>query len=187
MAADDNQSLKIISEGTSNFVPKVNTSNRAFNPDLNIYPENLKLLALALQHSQLFETMVVSASVPQDLVAEATQTFQKFNDQEFDFRLNGKTVRVHKKKFYEWLKIPTHAEYDPLYHRNMFDCVNQIGHEPPIHATASILASHIPDEWLLLYHVACNLCGKCSGSEKINLPQLKIGRASCRERVLRLV
>ena len=174
MAAEDRQSLKIISEESSPFVPKVHSSNRAFDSEISKYPANTQLLALALKHSQLSEAMTISASVPQALVAEASQSFQRHNDNEFDFKLCGKTLRINKKTFCDWLKIPIHAEYEPLYHKHMFDCVNQMGHEPPIHATASILASHIPEEWMLLYHVACNLCGKCSGSGKINLPQLTV-------------
>ncbi|TLX66162.1 hypothetical protein E9993_23465, partial [Labilibacter sediminis] len=94
------------SEGTSATTWEVCQSNKAFNFDISSWPEKLKIVVTALEHSSLSTTLSISASVPIALVTEAIESFKEISKEKFSFRLFNRNWYISLNRFCTWLKIP---------------------------------------------------------------------------------
>ena len=92
---------------------KIQSTNYQVDPTVSSYPEELKMLVVALKTSPLSTAMFNSFSVPMSWLSMAASTASyNYTTDVITFNLvNNKTVRLTKNMFIKFLNIPNNPPF----------------------------------------------------------------------------
>ena len=133
-------------------IMKIQSTNYQVEGDVSLYPEELKMLVVALQHSVLDATMFNSFEVPMTWLsmASSTASYNKATDVITFNRVNEKRIRLTKKTFTQIVEIPNSTPlFQPSSAQILF-MFNKMGHQPPLIKISYFKKFGLPCIWNFL-------------------------------------
>ena len=148
---------------------KIQGSNYQVESDLSKYPDELKMLVVALQNSVLSKAMFDFFVVPMSWLSKAAST-ASYNKEtgcvEFTM-VNDTRIRVSKRLFCKILGIPNIGTYDELSSSQVVFMFNEMGHQPPLTRISDFKKSGLPTVWNFLFGIFLRfLTGRTVGLDK---------------------
>ena len=143
MAATQTTTTKYIS---SRPTTKIQSTNYQLEDDVFVYPDALKMLIVALQHSGLSTAMFNSFDVPMYWLwmAGSTVTYSKAMDIVTFNLVNDKKIRLNKNLFTQILEIPNIPPLYKVTSAQVIHMFNEIGHQLPLTKINDFKKSSLP-------------------------------------------
>ncbi|KAL7617007.1 hypothetical protein Lser_V15G03290 [Lactuca serriola] len=151
MAATQSNTDEVISQ----LLMKIQSTNYQVDPNVSSYPEELKMLVVALKRSPLSTAMFNSFSVPMSWLSMATSTASyNYNTNVITFNLvNNKTVRLTKNMFINFLNIPNNPPFFKPTNSHIIFMFNEMGHQPTLEKISDFRKSSLPCIWNFLFGI----------------------------------
>ena len=154
---------------TSLPVMKIQGSNYQVESNVSLYPEELKMLIVALQHFVMSKAMFNSFAVPISWLSQvgSTATYSKALDMVTFNLINNKKVRLTHKLFCKILDIPNSSPYVSFTYLKIFHMFHQMGHQPQLTKISDFRKSGLPCVWNFLFGIFlwCSI-GRTVGLDK---------------------
>ena len=148
---------------------KIHGSNYQVESDLSKYPDELKMLVVALHNSVLSKAMFDSFAVPMSWLSKAGSTAsynKKTGSVEFTM-VNETRIRVSKRLFCKILGIPNIGPYVEVTSSQVVFMFNEMGHQPPLTCISDFKKSSLPTVWNFLFGIFLRcLTGRTVGLDK---------------------
>lgn len=111
-------------------IMKIQGTNYQVESNVSLFPEELKMLIVALQHSVLSKPMLNTFAVPISWLSQAgsTATYSKALDTVTFNLINDKKVRLTQKLFCKILDIPNSSPYVSFTFPQIVHMFNEMGH-----------------------------------------------------------
>ncbi|KAL7615776.1 hypothetical protein Lser_V15G03372 [Lactuca serriola] len=169
MAAAQTHTTK---DASSQPIMKLQITNYQGEADVALYPDERKMVIIALQHSGLSTAIFKSFDVPMPWLSMAGSTATYSNSMDFvTFNLvNDKKVRLTKKLFTQILEIPNSSPFYKVSNGQIIHMFNEMGHQPALTKISDFKKSGLPCIWNFLFglYLRC-LTGQSVGLDKRRL------------------
>ncbi|KAL7609165.1 hypothetical protein Lser_V15G10960 [Lactuca serriola] len=165
MAATNSNTDEVLSQS----LMKIQSTNYQVDPKVSAYPEELKMLIVALKRSPLSTTMFSSFSVPMVWLSRAASTTSYNHTADvITFNLtNNKWVKLSKKVFVEILQIPNNPPFVKPVNSQIIHMFNEMGHQPELEKISDFRNSGLPCIWNFLFGIFLRcLTGRSIGLDR---------------------
>ncbi|KAL7612549.1 hypothetical protein Lser_V15G06652 [Lactuca serriola] len=165
MAATQSNTDEVLSQS----LMKIQSTNYQVDPNVSSYPEELKMLIVALKRSPLSTSMFSSFSVPMIwLSLEASTASYNHTADVITFNLTkNKWVKLSKKMFVEILQIPNNPPFVKPVNSQIFHMFNEKGHQPELEKINEFRKSGLSCIWNFLFGIFLRcLTGRSVGLDR---------------------
>ena len=148
---------------------KIQSTNFQVDPNVSSYPEELKMLIVALKKSALSTAMFSSFPVPMTWLsmAASTASFNYATDVITFNQVNNKRVRLTKNMFIDFLNIPHNPPFFKPTNSQIIFMFNEMGHQPTLEKISDFRKSSLPCIWNFLFGIFLRcLTGRSVGLDR---------------------
>ena len=151
MAATNSNTDEVLSQS----LMKIQSTNYQVDPNVSAYPEDLKMLIVALKLSPLSTAMFRSFPVPMVWLSRAASTASYNHTADvITFNLiNNKRVKLSKNLFVEFLQIPNNPPFVKPVNSQIIHMFNEMGHQPELEKISDFRKSGLPCIWNFLFGI----------------------------------
>ena len=151
MAATNSNTDEVLSQS----LMKIQSTNYQVDPNVSAYPEELKMLIVALKRSPLSTAMFRSFPVPMIWLSWAASTASYNHTADvITFNLvNNKRVKLSKNLFVEFLEIPNNPPFVKPVNSQIIHMFNEMGHQPELEKISDFRKSGLPCNWNFLFGI----------------------------------
>ncbi|KAL7595681.1 hypothetical protein Lser_V15G29838 [Lactuca serriola] len=151
MAATNSNTDEVLSQS----LMKIQSTNYQVDPNVSAYPEDLKMLIVALKQSPLSTAMFRSFPVPMVWLSRAASTASyNYTADVITFNLiNNKRVKLSKNLFVEFLQIPNNPPFVKPVNSQIIHMFNEMGHQPELEKISDFRKSGLPCIWNFLFGI----------------------------------
>ncbi|KAL7609544.1 hypothetical protein Lser_V15G13888 [Lactuca serriola] len=156
-------------EALSQSLMKIQSTNYQVDPKVSAYPEELKMLIVALKRSPLSTAMFRSFPVPMIWLSHAASTASYNHTADvITFNLvNNKRVKLSKNLFVEFLEIPNNPPFVKPVNSKIIHMFNEMGHQPELEKISDFRKSGLPCIWNFLFGIFLRcLTGRSVGLDR---------------------
>ena len=164
-AAQTNTTDKVASQP----IMKIQSTNYQVEADVLMYPEELKIVIVALQHAGLATAMFNAFDVPMSWLSMAgsTATYNKALDVVTFNLVNDKWFRLTNRMFAQILEIPNSPPFYKVSTDQIIFMFNDMGHQPTLTKISDFKKSGLPCIWSFLFGIyLCYLTRRSVGLDK---------------------
>lgn len=142
-------------EVVSQPIMKIQSTSYQVEGDVSLYPNELRMLIVALQHSGLEKAMFDAFAVLMTWLSMAgsTSSYIKAMDVITFYLVNDKKIRLTKKMFIKILAIPNSPPFFQLMNSQVMFMLNETGHQPPLDKISKFKNSSLPSLWNFLFGI----------------------------------
>ncbi|KAL7604923.1 hypothetical protein Lser_V15G18161 [Lactuca serriola] len=165
MAVTNSNTDKVLSQS----LMKIQSTNYQVDPHVSAYPEELKMLIVALKRSLLSTAMFRSFPVSMIWLSRAASTASYNNTADvITFNLvNNKRVKLSKSLFVEFLEIPNNPPFVKPVNSQILHMFNEMGHQPELEKISDFRKSGLPCIWNFLFGIFLRcLTGRSVGLDR---------------------
>ncbi|KAL7591219.1 hypothetical protein Lser_V15G33877 [Lactuca serriola] len=165
MAVTNSNTDEVLSQS----LMKIQSTNYQVDPKVSAYPEELKMLIVALKRSPLSTAMFRSFPVPMIWLSHAASTASYNHTADvITFNLvNNKRVKLSKNLFVEFLEIPNNPPFVKPVNSQIIHMFNEIGHQPELEKISDFRKSGLPCIWNFLFGIFLRcLTGRSVGLDR---------------------
>ncbi|KAL7601073.1 hypothetical protein Lser_V15G24877 [Lactuca serriola] len=165
MAATNSNTDEVLSQS----LMKIQSTNYQVDPTVSAYPEDLKMLIVALKRSLLSTAMFRSFPVPMVWLSRAASTASYNHTADvITFNLiNNKRVKLSKNLFVEFLQIPNNPPFVKPVNSQIIHMFNEMGHQPELEKISDFRKSGLPCIWNFLFGIFLRcLTGRSVGLDR---------------------
>ncbi|KAL7602722.1 hypothetical protein Lser_V15G16687 [Lactuca serriola] len=165
MAVTNSNTDEVLSQS----LMKIQSTNYQVDPNVSAYPEELKMLIVALKRSPLSTAMFRSIPVPMIWLSRAASTASYNHTADvITFNLvNNKRVKLSKNLFVEFLEIPNNPPFVKPVNSQIIHMFNEMGHQPELEKISDFRKLGLPCIWNFLFGIFLRcLTGRSVGLDR---------------------
>ncbi|KAL7586161.1 hypothetical protein Lser_V15G40639 [Lactuca serriola] len=165
MAVTNSNTDEVLSQS----LMKIQSTNYQVDPNVSAYPEELKMLIVALKRSPLSTAMFRSFPVPMIWLSRAASTasYNHMVDVITFNLINNKRVKLSKNLFVEFLEIPNNPPFVKPVNSQIIHMFNEMGHQPELEKISDFRKSGLPCIWNFLFGIFLRcLTGRSVGLDR---------------------